>query len=229
MKTKHLIDLLKKMSREDLADLLKTGEKLAHSTYRRIQGCTTKVTLQNASQALFTYQGDAYSAIAADRYTDEELRHAQKHLFILSALHGILRPLDLIQPYRLEITTPLAITGAENLYHFWRDAVTQILNTSLLEHEDRTLVNLASAEYAKMIDKQEFQGTMVTISFKEKLQGKYRTIPLHAKKARGLMVHYVISNRISEPLRLRDFCEDGYVFCAAESTEKEWLFGREGE
>lgn len=226
-KTKPLIDLLKKMNRKELADLLKTSEKLTHATYRKIQGFTAKLTLQNANQALFTYQGDAYSTIAADRYTDDELDHAQKHLFILSALHGILRPLDLIQPYRLDMTAPLHIEGAENLYRYWRDAVTEILNASLVENEDRTLINLASVEYAKMVGKQDLQGTMVTITFKEKVQGKYRSVPLHAKKARGLMVHYVISNRISEPLRLRDFSEDGYTFRPGESTEKEWLFCRE--
>ncbi len=226
-KTKYIIDLLKKMNREELADLLKTSDKLTHSTFRRIHGFTTNFTLQNASQALFTYQGDAYSAIAADRYTDEEMRFAQKHLFILSALHGILRPLDLIQPYRLDMTTPLAIAGAENLYQYWRGSVTEIINSTLLENEDRTLINLASAEYAKIVGKPELLGTMLTITFKQRHQGKYRAIPIHAKRARGLMVHYVIRNRISEPLRLRDFCEDGYIFCAAESTEKEWLFCRE--
>jgi uncharacterized protein len=226
-KTKPLIDLLKKMSRKELSSLLNTSDKLTGSTYRRIHGFTTKLTLQNASQALFTYQGDAYSAVVAEHYTDEELRHAQKHLFILSALHGILRPLDLIQPYRLEITTPLVIVGAENLYQYWRDSVTEILNTSLSENEDRTLINLASTEYAKMVDKQELQGTMLTITFKEKQQGSYRNIPIHGKRARGLMIHYVISNRITEPLRLKDFGEDGYVFSAADSTDKEWLFCRE--
>jgi cytoplasmic iron level regulating protein YaaA (DUF328/UPF0246 family) len=226
-KTKHLIDLLQKMSREELAELLKTSEKLTNLTQRRIHSFTTKLTLQNASQALFTYHGDAYRAIAADLYTDEELRHAQKHILILSALHGILRPLDLIQPYRLDTTTPLGVTGAENLYQFWRDSVTEIINTRLLESDDRTLVNLASAEYAKMVGKPELLGRLLTITFKQKHQGKYRAIPIHAKKARGLLVHYVIRNRISEPLGLRDFCEDGYVFCAAESTQKEWLFCRE--
>lgn len=227
-KTKPLIDLLKKMSREELSSLLKTSEKLTSTAHRRIHGLTTKPTLQNAGQALFTYQGDAYSAVAADRYTDEELLFAQKHLFILSALHGILRPLDLIQPYRLEMTTPVALAGTDNLYQYWRDAVTEIINCSLSEMADRTLINLASAEYAKMVHKKELQGKMVTISFKQKLQGKYRAIPIHAKRARSLMLHFVISNRISEPLRLREFAEDGYVFCAAESTEKEWLFHQEG-
>jgi hypothetical protein len=226
-KTRHLMDLMQKMSREELADLLKTSEKLTNSTHRRIHGFTTKLTLQNASQALFTYQGDAYSAIAADRYTDAELRHAQQHIFILSALYGILRPLDLIQPYRLEITTPLGVTGAANLYQFWRDSVTEIINSNLSNNEDRTLINLASAEYAKMVDKPELLGTMLTITFKQKHQEKYRAIPIYAKRARGLMVHYVIRNRISEPLGLRDFSEDGYVFCAAESTKKEWLFCRQ--
>lgn len=225
-KTKYLIDLLQKMSQEDLASLLKTNEKLTNSTYRRIHACTTRLTLQNAGQALFTYQGDTYSAVAADRYTDGELLHAQRHLFILSALHGILRPLDLIQPYRLEMITPLPLTGATNLYQYWRDSVTEILNAGLLENKERTLINLASAEYAKMVDKRKLQGQMVTIAFKQKVQSKYRAIPLYSKRARGLMVHFVIRNRVSDPLILKDFCEDGYVFCAAESTEKEWLFCR---
>lgn len=226
-KTKPLINLLKKMSREELALLLHTSDKLTDASYRRIHALTTKVTLQNASQALFTYQGDAYSAIAADRYSDEELSHAQRHLFILSALHGILSPLDLIQPYRLEMASSLSVHGSQNLYQYWRDPVTEILNASLAEDRDRTLINLASAEYSKVVDRQELLGSMITISFKERQLGKYRTIPIHAKRARGLMVHYVISRRITEPLTLRDFCEDGYGFCAAESTEREWVFCRE--
>lgn len=226
-KTKPLIDLLKRMSREELALLLHTSDKLTDASYRRIHGLTTKVTLQNASQALFTYQGDAYSAITADRYSNEELGHAQRHLFILSALHGILRPLDLIQPYRLEMASSLTVDGSQNLYQYWRDPVTEILNASLAEDSDRTLINLASTEYSKVVDKQELSGTIITISFKERQQGKYRAIPIHAKRARGLMVHYVISRRIAEPLMLREFCEDGYQFCAAESTEREWVFHRE--
>ncbi|MFH0784431.1 MAG: peroxide stress protein YaaA [Pseudomonadota bacterium] len=225
--TKPLIDLLKILSREELSSLLKTSNKLTSTAHRRIHGFTTKLTLQNAAQALFTYQGDAYSAVAADRYTEEELSFAQKHLFILSALHGILSPLDLIQPYRLDMNTPLNIAGAGNLYQYWRGAVTEIINNSLLEMADRTLINLASTEYAKMVSRKDLQGTMVTISFKQKLLGKYRTIPIHAKKARGLMVHFAVSNRINEPLRLREFAEDGYVFSAAESTENDWLFCRE--
>ncbi|MDK9705820.1 MAG: peroxide stress protein YaaA [Desulforhopalus sp.] len=225
-KTKTLIDLLKKMSREELALLLHTSEKLTDVSYRRIHSLTTKVTLQNASQALFTYQGDAYSAITADRYSDEELSHAQRHLFILSALHGILRPLDLIQPYRLEMATPLAIDSNQNLYQYWRDPVTEILKADLAKDNERTLIILASTEYAKLVDKKEFSGAIITISFKERQQGRYRTIPVYAKRARGLMVHYVISKRISDPLLLRDFREDGYGYCATESTEREWVFCR---
>ena len=226
-KTKPLIELLKKMTREELTELLKTSEKLTQSAHRRTQAFTAKLTLQNAGQALFTYQGDAYSAIAADRYSEEELRHAQRHLFILSALHGVLRPLDLIQPYRLEMTSPLRISETENLYQYWRDAVTEIINTALEENTNRTLVNLASAEYARIIDKEKLRGTMITITFREKIAGKYRTIPLHAKRARGLMIHSIITNRINEPLCLKEFCLDGYTFSTTESSDKEWLFLRE--
>ncbi|MBU1566660.1 MAG: YaaA family protein [Proteobacteria bacterium] len=227
-KTKYLIDLLQKMSRQELSGLLKTSEKLTNSTHSRIHDLDTRLTLENASQALFTYQGDAYSAIEANRYSDDELRHAQKHLFILSAMYGIVRPLDLIQPYRLEMTTPLAITGAKNLYHYWRDSVTEVLNVGLLEDEDRTLINLASAEYAKIVNKKELLGKLVSITFKHKYQNNYRTIPLYAKRARGLMVHFIISNRINDPVNLRDFCEDGYNFSIGKSTENEWLFYRKG-
>jgi len=225
-KTKPLIDLLKKMSKEELAELLKTSEKLTESAYRRTQAFTGKLTLQNAGQALFTYQGDAYSAIAADRYSEEELRHAQRHVFILSALHGVLRPLDLIQPYRLEMTSPLGLGETENLYQYWRDAVTEIVNAALQENTHRTLVNLASAEYARMINRDKLLGQMITVTFKEKMAGNYRAIPIHAKRARGLMIHHIISNRINEPLCLREFCQDGYAFSTAESSDKEWLFLR---
>ncbi len=225
-KSKLLINLLKQIPPEDLAALLNTSDKLTQLTYRRIHGFTSTLTLQNAGQAIFTYQGDAYSAIAADRYSEEELHHAQKHLFILSALHGILRPLDLIQPYRLEMTSPLKLAESETLYHYWRHSVTKILNEELLKNDDRTLINLASAEYAKIIDNRKLQGTIVTISFKEMVRGKFRMIPIHSKRARSCMIHYIISNQISDPSRLKDFREGGYVFRPEESTEKEWLYCR---
>lgn len=226
-KTQFIIDLLKTMSEQELARLMKTSDKLTQSTHRRIHKFAKKLTLQNGGQALFTFQGDMYAALAAEHFSPEDLQFAQKHLFIVSGLYGILRPLDLIQPYRLEMSTPLTLAGAENLHHYWRDPVTDIIDRALVEESDRTLVNLASAEYARAVNHKKLHGRMVNITFKEKHHGEYRTIPIHAKKARGLIVRFMITERISEAEGLCDFNLDGYAFNKADSTAEEWIFFKE--
>lgn len=226
-KAQIIIDRLKPIAPEELSLLMKTSEKLTISTYRRIQDFIRPFSLTNARQALFTFQGDAYSAIKAESYTEEQLHQAQNHLFILSGLYGILRPLDLMQPYRLEMATKLAVDDATNLYHFWRDQVTKTLNSALKKNEDGLLVNLASTEYSKVVDKKSLQGDMVTITFQQMYKDKYRTIPIHSKKARGLMIHFAIINKINRGERLKDFNLDGYGFSEELSTAQEWFFLRQ--
>lgn len=227
-KTRVIVDLLKTMSQPELARLLKTRDMLTQSTHHRIHKFARNLTLQNAGQAILTFQGDTYAALAAGNFSPEDLQFAQRQLFILSGLYGILRPLDLIQPYRLNMSAPLPVAGTQNLYRYWRESVTEIVNRALAEDDERTLVNLASSEYAKVVDCKKLQGKMVTITFREQHGEEYRTVPVHAKKARGLMVRFIITGRITEAEGLRDFCLDGYSFSGEDSTAEEWLFYKKG-
>lgn len=227
-KSQAIMDLLRVMSKPELARLLKTRDKLTQSTHHRIHKFARKLTLQNAGQAIFTFQGDTYVALASGTFSPEDLQFAQRQLFILSGLYGILRPLDLIQPYRLNMSAPLPVGGAQNLYGYWREQVTEIINRALAEDDERTLVNLASMEYAKVVDNKKLQGKMVTIAFRERHAGEYRTVPFQAKKARGLMIRFIVTGRITEVEGLRDFDLDGYGFSEEDSTAEEWLFYKKG-
>jgi uncharacterized protein len=221
-----LIDQLKMLDRDQLSRLMKTSERLTESSYRKIHSFTQPFSLDNAKQALFTFQGDAYSAIQAKDYTNEQLQYAQHHLFILSGLYGIMRPLDLMQEYRLEMGCSLVAEGAQNLYQFWQEGVTGIINLALAKDSDRVLVNLASKEYSKVINKKNLQGEMVTITFKQLHKGQLRTIPIHAKRARGQMIHFAISKCINKAKKLKEFNLDGYSFSRKDSGPVEWLFVR---
>ena len=225
-KTKILMRRLKSMDRADLSRLMKTSERLTESTYRLIHDFSHPFSTENAKQALFTFQGAAYSAINAELYTKEQLLYAHQHLLILSGLYGILRPLDLMQPYRLEMGCSFATEGAANLYHFWREQITDVINQALAEDRDQVLVNLASKEYSKVVDKKNLQGEMVTITFKQLNKGRLQTIPIHSKKARGLMIHFAISKQIKNAIELKEFDLEGYQFTKEDSTATEWLFLR---
>jgi len=225
-KTKVLTKRLKSMDRKDICRLMKTSEKLTESTCRLIDEFSHPFSPDNAKQALFTFQGAAYSAIKEELYTKEQLQYAQQHLLILSGLYGVLRPLDLMQAYRLEMGCSLATEGAANLYHFWRKQITDVINQALTKDSDKVLINLASKEYSKVVDKKKLQGEMVTITFKQLNKGRFRTIPIHSKKARGLMIHFAISKQIKNAAGLKEFDLDGYAFTKEESTAAEWLFLR---
>ncbi len=225
-KSKEIISLLKKMNKAEISRLLGTSDQLTDTSYRRIQALNTKPTLQNACQALFTFQGEAYSAIAAERYGDEDLDFAQRHLHILSALYGLLRPLDLIQPYRLEMASKLIVGDCNDLYAFWRGAITETINGLLAKEKAKHLINLASIEYSRAIDRHTLTVPMIPITFKEHVDGGYRSVPIYSKRARGAMVHYIIVRRIKEAARLQDFDEDGYTFDLTGSSDKEWIFLR---
>ncbi|MCP4342528.1 MAG: peroxide stress protein YaaA [Desulfobulbaceae bacterium] len=222
--TKIIDYRLKLIDRQELSQLMKTSERLTESTYQLIHDFSHPFTLDNAKQAIFTFQGAAYSAITAGLYTKEQLHHAQQHLFILSGLYGILRPLDLMQPYRLEMGCSLTVGEAANLYQFWQAQITDTINQALTKDKDKVLLNLASKEYSKAVDKKRLQGEMVTITFKQLHKGQLRTIPIHAKKARGLMIHFAVSEQIDKAAGLKDFNLDGYCFSKEDSTATEWIF-----
>lgn len=228
-KTKILADQLKLMDRTELARLMKTSARLTESTCRLIDDFVLPFSPDNSKQALFTFQGDAYSAIEADRYTTEQLHHAQQHLFILSGFYGILRPLDLMQPYRLEMGSVFTVGEDHNLYQFWGDQVTEIINQTLTKSKDKILINLASQEYSRVINKQKLQGEMINISFRQMHKGGLKTIPIHSKRARGMMIQFAISEQIATAGQLKEFDKEGYNFSSENSTATEWTFLKKTE
>jgi len=215
---------LKAMSRDDITTLMKTSPKLTESTHLRIQSFETPFSLNNAKQALFTFQGDAYAAITAEKYTEDELQYAQDHLNILSGLYGLLRPLDLMQPYRLEMGAKLPVGDCKNLYQLWKDEVTEVLNARLAISQDKTVVNLASTEYSKVIDRKQLKGKIVEVIFQQEHKGKIKTIPIHSKRARGLMIHFAIINKAEQAADLKTFNLDGYSLDERNTTEDRWTF-----
>ena len=223
----QLVDILRHYDVESLCQLMKMGRALGESTFQRLRDFQPPLTPDNSRQALFTFQGDAYSSLTPEAYSEAQLLHAQRHIRILSGLYGILRPLDLMFPYRLEMGLKLAVGSATNLYQFWGEALTTAINDACHDHEDQTLVNLASQEYFKAIKPALLRPRLLTITFKQRQKDSYRTIPIHAKRARGLMLHYVITTMASRSEELRAFAFDGYRFNDQQSEADNWVFTRE--
>jgi cytoplasmic iron level regulating protein YaaA (DUF328/UPF0246 family) len=224
--TKQLARQLKQLAQPQLAALMKMSDKLAALSYQRFQDFQFPFRPTNSRQALLMFRGDQFDPMAVDSYSDEQFAHAQHHLRILSGLYGMLRPLDLMQPYRLEMATKLAVGEAKNLYSFWGDLVTRKLNNKLSEDSQPVLINLASAEYFKVIRRKELHADILTLSFKQEKEGKLKTIAIYAKRARGAIVDFVIRNRITRPIDLQGFNRDGYRFKSDLSTDNEWVFVR---
>jgi cytoplasmic iron level regulating protein YaaA (DUF328/UPF0246 family) len=222
----ELVTRLREFSLQDLCSLMKMSRKLGESTFERIEDFILPLTLENATQALFTFQGDAYSSLTPDLYNEEELQHAQQSICILSGLYGILRPLDLMHPYRLEMGTRLSLNKHKNLYEFWGNTITEHLNQMCSTHNDKTLINLASSEYSRTIKTKILEPRMITATFKERKGDTYKTIPIHSKRARGMMIHYVIRNQLTAAEELQQFTAGGYSFAAALSTDDTWIFTR---
>ena len=226
VQSKKLIGELKKMKVPDLQRLMSVSEKIAALNVKRYRDFSTPFTPRNAKQALFAFMGDVYSQIPASSYSKADLTYAQNHLRILSGLYGTLRPLDLIQPYRLEMKTKLKTTIGDNLYQFWGERITDSLNMGLEALKDPVLVNLASNEYFKALKLKRLKGRLLTIQFKEVINGKSRVIAIFAKRARGMMAHYLLKNRIENPEQAKRFDRAGYRFSKNDSDDKNWLFVR---
>jgi uncharacterized protein len=222
-----LINDLRDLSPQSISALMGISDKLGVLNYDRFASWTTPFTADNAKQAVFAFQGDVYTGIAADRFSDSDLQFAQRHLRILSGLYGLLRPLDLIQPYRLEMGTSFTNSRGKNLYEFWGDRITQAINTQLASLPSRQLVNLASQEYFGAVRPRQLAAEVITPVFKDKKNGNYKIISFFAKKARGMMSAYAIQNRITEPEGLKDFTEGGYAFNPSLSKPLEWVFTRD--
>lgn len=221
----QLVRRLQQLDRPQLAKLMKMSDKLAELTWQRFQDYQPTPTPENSRQALFMFRGDQFNPMAVDSYSRQQLLHAQQHLRILSGLYGCLRPLDLIQPYRLEMAAKVSVGTEKNLYSFWGEKITRDLNTALESDPQPPLINMASAEYFKVICKKELQANILTLSFKQEKAGTIKTIAIYAKRARGAMADFVITNRITAPSDLQSFCKDGYSFRPDISTiDSEWVF-----
>ena len=225
---RELSDRLKKFSPAELEELMNISPKLADLTYKRFQTFSANAVNDDARQALLVYKGDAFQGLDIDHYQDQDFEFAQKHVRILSGLYGLLRPLDLIEPHRLEIATRLSGPWGKNLYEFWADRITQRINAELEESNGApVLVNLASNEYFKVLQRKRLKAKIITIQFKEKKENGFKVIAIYAKKARGLLADFIIREKILEPESLKEFSCNGYTFNPDLSTSETWVFSRE--
>jgi len=224
--SRKLIRRLRQLDSGDIARLMSVSDNLAELNRKRFKQWKTPFNPDNARQALFAFKGDVYLGLDAYSLDDDALDFAQRHLRILSGLYGILRPLDLMQPYRLEMGTRLDTEAGSNLYQFWNERLTRALNQELRESRTRCLVNLASNEYFKAIKPKLLRADIVTPAFREYRNGEYRFIQFFAKKARGLMARYLIDQRIDDVEGLKDFDYEGYRFAPAMSGDGDWVFTR---
>ena len=222
----ELVSTLRKFAPGQIGSLMKISDSLAELNHRRYAEWQADANEDNARAAIFAFKGDVYQGLDAQSFGARDLNFAQKHLRVLSGLHGLLRPLDLIQPYRLEMGTRLTTRRGSNLYQFWGDKVTDNINKALAQQTSKVLVNLASNEYYKVVQPALIMGQILNINFKELRDGKYRFVSFSAKKARGLMARYMVDNRITQPNQLRQFDVENYAFNDALSSEDEWIFTR---
>jgi len=224
--SQSLINTVKQLSPEQLSNLMKISDKLSQLNWQRYKDFKTPFSLNNAKQALLAFKGDVYGGIDSDNYNDDDFNFAQQHLRILSGLYGALRPLDLIQAYRLEMGTRLLNPQGKNLYEFWDKQVTELLNQDFDGRDTPVLINLASTEYFKVIKPKLLNARILTLAFKENKSGTYKTIGIHAKRARGLMTNFIIKNRLTEVEHVKSFDLDQYAFNDGLSSENEWVFSR---
>ena len=225
-KSQQLIDVARDLSPAQIGSLMGISDKLAHLNADRFNQWQPPFTLDNARQAILAFKGDVYTGLQAETFSEADFDFAQQHLRMLSGLYGVLRPLDLMQPYRLEMGIKLANPAAKDLYGFWGDLLTQKLNDAMAEQGDEVLINLASDEYFKAVKPKQLNGELIKPVFLDEKNGKFKVISFYAKKARGLMSRYVIQNRLSKPEQLKQFDVDGYFFAADESKGNELVFKR---
>ena len=225
-KSYELVGVVKKKSFRDLMELMQVSQKIAELNVERFNQWKLPFPTENAKQAVLAFKGDVYAGLDAPALSENRLAYAQSHLRILSGLYGLLRPLDLMQPYRLEMGLKLATNKGENLYQFWGEKITDALNVLLAKQDEPVLINLASNEYFKSVQKKNLDGRLITPEFKELKNGKYKMISFFAKKARGLMVRFAIDHNIQKAEILQNFDYDGYHFNLELSQADKWVFSR---
>jgi cytoplasmic iron level regulating protein YaaA (DUF328/UPF0246 family) len=224
--SQRLIDVARKLSAPQIKALMGISDKLADLNATRFHDWQPDFTPDNARQAILAFKGDVYTGLQAETFSEEDFDFAQQHLRMLSGLYGVLRPLDLMQPYRLEMGIRLENPQGSDLYQFWGETITQKLNQALAAQGDQVIVNLASDEYFRAVKPKLLDGEIIKPVFLDEKNGKFKVISFYAKKARGLMSRYIIQNRLKTPAQLKDFAVDGYAFDEEMSGKGELVFKR---
>lgn len=220
---KALVSVMKKKSAADIAKLMHISDNLANLNEERYKTFQKEFNFDNSKQALLAFKGDVYTKIDVDNYSEEDFAFAQDHLRILSGLYGLLKPLDLIQPYRLEMGIKLETKKGKNLYEYWDKKIAKAIDTVAAK---KPIINLASQEYFKAVDLKTLKSPVITIHFKEHRNDKYQVVGFFAKQARGMMTNYAIKNKITDPEQLKTFNEEGYEFSESLSSKSDWVFIR---
>ncbi len=221
----ELVETMRRYSALDIAEIMKVSMKIAELNHARFADWHTPFTPENARPAIFAFKGDVYDGIDAYSLDEETLDFLQDHLRILSGLYGLLRPLDLMQPYRLEMGRKIENPRGKNLYEFWGNKITDALN-ALLARDDGVLIDLASNEYFKAVKTKALEGRIITPQFKDWKNGQYKMISFYAKKARGMMTRYIAENRLTDPEAIKDFDTAGYHYSEELSQGDDWVFLR---
>ena len=222
-----LINQLRDLSPDEIGELMGISTKLADLNYTRYTNWGTPFTTKNAKQAVLAFKGDVYMGLQAWNMSQRDLTWAQRHVRILSGLYGLLKPLDLIQPYRLEMGTRLASARGSDLYAFWGDKLTTALNDALAAEKSHVLVNLASNEYFAALDPDRIDARIITPTFRDLKNGRYKFLAFFAKKARGYMTRHIVTNRVSTLKALRAFNCEGYRYSESASVGDDWVFLRD--
>ena len=225
----ELIAVLREKSPQQIAELMRLSDKLSGLNVARYQAWSPKFTLANSKQAALAFDGDVYGGLDAKSLDQAELHWLQQHLCILSGLYGVLRPLDLMQPYRLEMGTRLETAGGKNLYQFWGSEIAQYLNQRAAADKTPVVVNLASEEYFKAVDRQALTPRVVNCVFEERKGDQYKVVSFFAKRARGLMVRFAVQQRAATPAQLQGFDAEGYRFSPAASAPDRLVFRRDAQ
>ena len=224
----QLIGKLRTLKPADLSSLMNISDALAQENFHRYENWERPFNLKNARQAIYAFKGDVYLGLKAEEFGAADLNFAQKHLRILSGLYGLLRPLDLMQAYRLEMGRQFGVNGSKNLYEFWGSKITKALDIELdnQAYKRKVLINLASNEYFSSVKSKTLDAEIITPQFKDWARGEFRVLSFFAKKARGEMVAFIIKERINSPSKLREFNIDGYRFSKEESSDTKLVFKR---
>ena len=222
-----LVDDARTMAPDDIRSLMGVSEAIASLNHERFMNWAPESTTANAKQAILAFKGDVYTGLEAETMSTKDLEFAQVHLRILSGLYGLLRPLDLMQPYRLEMGLKFSNQRGKNLYEFWGDRITDAINSDLSSAGMETLVNLASNEYFKAVKTKSLNADIITPQFKDLKNGQYKMISFFAKKARGVMARYIIDNQLTDPEQLKSFTGSGYYFSAEQSSGNNLVFLRD--